>query len=127
MIIDVIEDKKLMVTIVTTTIALFLFSYIVLGEGLLYSLAVACIPIPLYCLYDKFCVLRNIKKYRHSGSELYIRAGINLVMMDLLLAFCVFQFSKGGVICTSILVCLYTLMDLILLITKLRYDRLKML
>lgn len=115
MIIGVDEEKKLMTAIIITTASLFLFSYVLFREGLLLSLAITCIPLPAYCLYDKLCVLRNIRNYRWKGSELYTRAGVNLAIMDLVLAFCVFQFSKGGIILTLTVVFIYTLTDLILL------------
>lgn len=124
MIIGVDKDKKFITAIVITTAALFLFSNVLLKENLFFSLAIACIPLPVYCIYDKLCVLRNIRKYRWSGSELYIRAAINLVIMDLVLAFCVFQFSKGCVICTLIAAFLYTLTDLLLLLSKRRSEKL---
>lgn len=117
MIFDVLKDRKLKSAAIFTTAALFLFSYVLLREDLRYSMAIACIPFPAYCIWDKSCVLRKLKSYDSSGGALYLKEGLNLVLMDQVLAFCVFRFSAGSLMCTTIAVVLYTLTDVILLLS----------
>lgn len=118
MIFYIIKDRKLVIVIIIITLALFLFSYILLQEALMFSIAFSDLPLPLYCMYEKLSMLLNQVNYSWSGSELYAKAIINLVIMDFVLAFCIFCITGGNKIYTLTIVVLYTVADVILLLSN---------
>ena len=103
--------KKLYISMIAVTLLLFLFSYVLLKENSLYSLACAIVPFPIYSLMDKIYVLRKMKKYKSKGKKLYILAGINLFIILAMVSYCTYIFSKGDVICTIMGTGLYGLID----------------
>lgn len=115
MIPEILKDKKMILGIGCTTIVLFFLSYLLIEETLIFSTAIAIIPLPVYDIQDKICKLRVAKNHCWSSRNINIYSSANLIVMCLIIAFCTFQISKGNILITGLVLFLYFVIELVLL------------
>ncbi len=115
MISDIVKNKRLIITILASSVVLFIFAFVISDGKAFFATDIAIIPLPIYCLYDKICVIRKLKKYDVEGHLLRKEGLVNLMIMEVLFSSDIYTITNGNLKYVTIGAIIYGILDLILI------------
>lgn len=94
---------------------MFIFAFVISDGNAFFAAGIAIIPLPTYCLYDKICVIRKLKKYGVEGRLLRKEGLVNLMIMEVIFSSGICTITNGKMKYATIGVKIYGMLDLILI------------